>query len=276
MKVTLYGTAAAEGFPAMFCECEACTRARKQGGRNLRTRSEALIDESLLIDMGPDLLTHTIYSGLSLIPVTDVILTHSHSDHLLESNIWSRCDGIGHIKDKKPMNIYCTKASYDKLLKAKTDLDVDDNIAKLHLIEPFKPFEAGKYHITPLKANHSENTDPVVYLINDGNKTFFYCTDTGYFPKETKEYLEKNHITIDAIAIDCTAGILPGWTNSHLGVDTDKVVIDGLKEMGIADEKTKVVLHHFSHNCKVTYDELVPIAGELGYEVAYDGMKFEI
>ena len=125
MKVTLFGTAAAEGFPAMFCECDNCKRAREQGGRNIRTRSEALVDDSLLIDFGPDLLTHTLYSGLSLIPVTDVIITHSHEDHLLASNIWSRCDGIGHIKDKKPLNIHCTKASFDMLSETKKNMGVN-------------------------------------------------------------------------------------------------------------------------------------------------------
>jgi len=34
MKVKILGTAAAEGWPALFCRCPACQRARKLGGKN--------------------------------------------------------------------------------------------------------------------------------------------------------------------------------------------------------------------------------------------------
>ena len=50
MKILYMGTAAAEGWPALFCSCPICTHARKMGGHNLRTRTQALLDGSLLID----------------------------------------------------------------------------------------------------------------------------------------------------------------------------------------------------------------------------------
>ena len=50
MKITYLGTAASEGLPAPFCTCEVCRRAREAGGKSVRTRSQALVDESLLID----------------------------------------------------------------------------------------------------------------------------------------------------------------------------------------------------------------------------------
>ena len=48
MKLKYLGTAAAEGIPAMFCECNNCKEARRRGGRDLRTRSQALIDGKVL------------------------------------------------------------------------------------------------------------------------------------------------------------------------------------------------------------------------------------
>ena len=41
MKLTYLGTAAAEGIPALFCECEACRRARALGAAGIHTRSGA-------------------------------------------------------------------------------------------------------------------------------------------------------------------------------------------------------------------------------------------
>ena len=54
MYITYQGTAAAEGVPAVFCDCEHCRYARAAGGKEIRMRSGALIDGKLKIDFGPD------------------------------------------------------------------------------------------------------------------------------------------------------------------------------------------------------------------------------
>ncbi len=38
MKLTYLGTAAAEGWPAVFCNCPCCRQARVLGGKDIRTR----------------------------------------------------------------------------------------------------------------------------------------------------------------------------------------------------------------------------------------------
>ena len=48
-------------------------------------------------------------------------------------------------------------------------------------------------------------------------------------------------------------------------------------EMGIADDKTTFICHHFSHNPEYAiYDDLVPIAAKEGFLVSYDGMILNI
>ena len=63
MKILYMGTAAAEGWPALFCSCPICTQARDHGGKNLRTRTQALLDGSLLIDFPPDTYSHALRYG---------------------------------------------------------------------------------------------------------------------------------------------------------------------------------------------------------------------
>ena len=58
MKIQYLGTAAAEGIPAIFCECETCKKTRERGGKNIRTRSQALIDDKILIDLPADTYLH--------------------------------------------------------------------------------------------------------------------------------------------------------------------------------------------------------------------------
>lgn len=64
MKLKYLGTAAAEGWPALFCHCEACKKARKLGGKNIRTRSQAIADNRLLIDFCADTYMHVLQQGL--------------------------------------------------------------------------------------------------------------------------------------------------------------------------------------------------------------------
>lgn len=65
MKIKFLGTGAAEGIPAIFCNCSVCKYARKIKGRNVRTRSQALINNDLLLDFGLDTYWHAVTYGLN-------------------------------------------------------------------------------------------------------------------------------------------------------------------------------------------------------------------
>ncbi|MBQ8758128.1 MAG: hypothetical protein IJZ20_00370 [Clostridia bacterium] len=82
MKLKYYGTAAAEGVPALYCSCEVCKYSKIKGGKNIRTRSQALVDGRLLIDMPPDTLYHYQFMDLPLSQIKNVLITHKHADHL--------------------------------------------------------------------------------------------------------------------------------------------------------------------------------------------------
>lgn len=64
MKIKYLGTAAYEGVPALFCNCEVCKKSRAAGGKNIRTRSQAVIDDKIMIDFNPDTVTHTLNYGI--------------------------------------------------------------------------------------------------------------------------------------------------------------------------------------------------------------------
>ena len=87
MKFTYLGTAAAEGIPALFCECDICRYAARQGGRNLRMRSSAMIDDTLMIDFTPDMLAEKMKYSLDLARLSAIFFTHSHIDHLASKEL---------------------------------------------------------------------------------------------------------------------------------------------------------------------------------------------
>ena len=53
-KVTILGSAAAEGIPAMFCNCRVCVEAWKNGGKDIRLRMAYKFNEHVRVDFGPD------------------------------------------------------------------------------------------------------------------------------------------------------------------------------------------------------------------------------
>ncbi len=276
MKIQFLGTAAFEGVPALFCNCRVCKQSRKLGGKNIRTRSQALIDDRLLIDFPADTYMHMLCHNFDLPSIKTCIITHNHSDHLYTADIEARNIDYANDVVGGPLTFYGDCASYEDVTslikKYKTD-EVGRATAKR--ITPFVPFEAEGYTITPLRAAHDPNSDPLIYIIQKDGKAVLYGHDTGVFPSETWEWLEKNPVKLDLVSLDCTMAPDNTWWG-HMGLKSCIKVRERLIENNLTDNSTKYVLHHFSHNSGYTYDEFTPIAEKEKFIVAYDGMTIEV
>ncbi len=276
MKFKYLGTAAAEGFPAMFCECDSCKKALKAGGKNIRTRSQAIVDDKLLIDFPPDTYMHVLYTGLELCKVKSLIMTHDHSDHLCSDDFGMRRVGFAYLKPGTTLTVYGTEATCKKVTNTINTCNLSNqNRVVFELITPFVPFNVEEYTVTALKADHDPNCTPVFYIIGDNKKNIMYANDTGYFPDETWDYLEKNKPYLNFVSLDCTTGIKE-CRHGHMGLSTNAEVKERLIAIGCADQKTVFCVHHFSHNGLFIYDEIVPVAKEYGFSVSYDGMEISI
>ena len=275
MKLKYYGTAAAEGVPSLYCSCDVCKYSKKMGGRNTRTRSQAMVDNSLLIDIGPDTLYHCHIYGLELGHVEHLLVTHRHSDHLDTPTLNFRSKGFV-VEDLPALNIYGSAPTMCSILESleKSRVKERGNWV-LNEIEPYKLINVGKYKVVAYKANHDATTNPYIYEISDGDKTMLYGHDSGSFPDETWEYLENAKPYFNLVSLDCTMGIASSAGHSHMNVDDCINVKNKMLSIGVADENTIFILHHFSHNGKVSYDQLVPIAKESGFLVSYDTMEIE-
>jgi len=106
MKFQFLGTAAAEGIPALWCRCDACRRSREMGGRAIRTRSQAIINDELLIDFPCDTYKHFLDNRLDLTNVRWCFVTHSHSDHLYATDFACLNPGFSHVQDGYHLSVY--------------------------------------------------------------------------------------------------------------------------------------------------------------------------
>ena len=276
LKLKYLGTAAAEGWPALFCTCESCKRAATAGGRNIRTRSQAVIDDKLLIDFPADTFMHVLYGGLDLTKISNCIITHSHGDHLYPADFEMRKKPFAYLETQCALTVYGTESTGKKLQETLNLQQLSqEGIVLFEYITPFEEFNVDEYVITPLKADHDPRTNPVIYIISDAKKTILYGNDTGYFPQETWDYLEKHKPHFDFVSLDCTVGF-GKCRNNHMDFDTNLEVKERFIEIGCADKATIFCVNHFSHNGKVIYDEMVPIAQKAGFLVSYDTMEIEI
>ena len=271
MKIKYLGTAAAEGWPGLFCACDHCRRARKAGGRNIRARSQALIDDQLLIDFPADTYLHVLQYGLDLTAVTHCLITHDHSDHLYAGDLAMRSGAFAHRPTEESLTIYATAPACQKIRPVLQVYQDPVGPASCEQIKAFEPFMAGPYRVVPLKADHAPECEPVIYLISRHERTLLYGNDTGYFPEETWQYLKESGVRLSLVSLDCTAVQLD-WRSGHMGLSACSEVRTRLLDSRLADGQTSFVVNHFSHNGGLIHDELVPVAARLGFTVAYDGL----
>lgn len=278
MKLQYLGTAAAEGIPAIFCECDNCRKARKAGGRDIRTRSQALIDDRLLIDFPADTYMHFLQYNVPLTKIKNCIITHSHSDHLYPAELTMRKEGFAYlIEDPAPITFYSDESGFEKMLQVKTANSIPDEAVMIKQIKLNETFVVDGYNVTAIRAAHDEKSSPVVYLIEKDGKTIFYSNDTSKYPDESMEYLKTLKKPIDLVSFDCTAACQDINYVGHMNLERCIELRKILKDMGAADDNTVFILNHFSHNGEnVLYDEFSMIAAKHDFKVSYDGMIVEI
>jgi phosphoribosyl 1,2-cyclic phosphate phosphodiesterase len=79
MRLTILGSGASHGSPAIACACPTCS---SDDPRNHRTRSSALIEvggRTFLIDTGPELRVQAVRACIQRVDA--VLYTHFHADH---------------------------------------------------------------------------------------------------------------------------------------------------------------------------------------------------
>ncbi len=277
MKLTYLGTAASEGWPAVFCNCEYCKKAKELGGKNLRTRSQTLINNDLLIDFPIDTYQHYLNGDFDLSAVKYCFFTHSHSDHCSPVDLLFRKESC-YARDmaEKQINLYGNEAVLARLERLFPAFEEEEETEGVfcHLIQAYETVAVGDYRITPLPANHAKRENSFVFLIENAGKTLLYLHDTGLPKEEVYEYLIKHQIHADLVSYDCTYGVLKSG-GGHLGLDSVPVVKRRLEEIGVSHEKTISVINHFSHNGKLLHEEMSSAASEIGCLCAFDGMVVE-
>ena len=280
MEFIYLGTGAAEGIPAIFCNCKVCKEAQRLGGRNIRTRSQALVNRDLLFDFPPDSYLHKVQYDLDLFAVQYLIITHKHMDHFFPQEFDIHGGVFSHNLTHEWMNIYCAQEVRDyyyRVTESDESKDEEKGI-RWHILKPFDTVQAGPYRVTAIPASHmKEGNEPFIYhLVDEEGKSVLYLHDSGYYKEEVWDYFEriaKENGPVDLVSLDATDGVMETDHSGHMAFPEGFRVQARMKEIGLIGEKTHCVFNHFSHNGKYLYEEMVQVATPHNVQIAYDGMK---
>ena len=167
VKIRYLGTAAAEGWPALFCSCPICTHAREQGGKNLRTRTQAIIDNELLMDFPPDTYCHALQYGLELAKVHTLLVTHSHMDHWFPTDLIHRHEHFGH-GAAGTLSVYgnqTVKNVFDShILIDRFKPHPIDHVVNFHVTHGGDHIQSNGWNIIAVPADHDQREECLVYI----------------------------------------------------------------------------------------------------------------
>ena len=280
MNVTLLGTSSAEGWPALFCRCEACMRARKLGGKNLRTRSSAIIDGVLKIDFPPDILTQCVQNDIDLSSIDAVLFTHGHDDHCAGPEIQYRGRYFVDQPYKRDLPLYASQDVLDKICSAFhtfPDGSYDHSLypVSLHALHPWETAIVAGYKVTPITANHDHSRQCYNFLIEDrAGSVLLYATDTGWYSDETWERLSAYRA--DAAVVECSKGFDDGGYEGHLSFSQVIAFKQRLTAMGVMRPDAPYYTTHMCHSSGLMHDELEAWFAPHNIHAGYDGLVFRV
>ncbi|MFC4025096.1 MBL fold metallo-hydrolase [Oceanobacillus longus] len=269
MEIQLLGTSAAEGFPGIFCNCDTCQDARKLGGKDIRTRTSALIDGNIKIDFPPDSFLHVLRDGKPITNFEHLIITHTHHDHFYLDDLRMRTPGFA-TDFGNPLTIYGNQTVVNRCKEKFSSLKAYFNIVLLHA---FETYEIDGSKVTPLPADHKPDEESFIYFIEKDNRACLYGHDTGMFPEETFHWLSEQKI--DVAILDCTNGLIDEKAN-HMNIAAIKEINSLFMEKGVFHKDSQIIATHFSHNTGLLHKDLKALLEPNGIGVAYDGMVLTV
>lgn len=259
------GTGAAETLPNPFCDCPVCAGVRRDGRQYYKRRSAFQVDDTLMIDFGPDVISAAHEYGVSFCSLEAILFTHSHDDHLSFPNL-SLIGMSGH-RFEKPIELYFSPEAFGWVCKnirsSNPDFDfstLEDGSATLrfgngnafHLqaVPCNVWFSVGQYRVKALRSSHpawGEGALAWNYLLvlPDGRKLLYAC-DTGRILPETLAELENEQV--DILILECTFGSRHlERTSGHLDAYSFLDTMEQFRAGHVIRPDTQVYSTHLNH-----------------------------
>ena len=241
------------------------------GEPGVRGSASTLIDGHILIDCGSTGSTNLTRAGIVPSDVTDLIITHSHSDHFNVVEIRKVIESRS--QEQPPLTIWAVQQALAKL-----DQQLPDRF-RGKALEPGTLFDIGRCHLTALPANHqlpdlSEHA--LHFLIETPCGNLLYALDGAWMLKQARQLIGKKRLNM--IIWDATMS-KTGDTRifEHNDLAMIGLMMQSLATTGGVDSKTVCVLDHVARTLwPSAITEAEKLATERGWILAADGMDLEL
>jgi adenosylcobinamide kinase/adenosylcobinamide-phosphate guanylyltransferase len=234
VNLTLLGTGAADGWPNPHCGCASCAGARAGGA--LRGQTSALLDETLLLDCGPETPQAAQRAGLDLTRLRHVLLTHAHPDHCAPAFLLFRA----WVSDA-PLDVL----GPPEVVEQARMWVAPDSPVRFVAVAPGERHTLGAYDVRVLAAAHGVPGSCVLYDVTGPGGRVLYATDTGPLPDTTVQAVAEARF--DAVLLEETFGDHVTHGTDHLDLRTFPDQLRRLREAGAVTRGTDVVAVHLSH-----------------------------
>ena len=230
----------------------------------VRGSTASLLDGHILIDAGPTVVYEMEQQGISPSDITDVLITHSHSDHFNAENM----QAIASAPRTEALRIFASSQALERL---------EGNLEKVPLIFG-KEYLIGNLRIMALPANHSlqDITENAYHflVVTQENKRLLYALDGGWLTSAACRLLHGEHL--DMIIWDATSGnCFNDWRFAdHNELRMIQNMRSAMASLELVNEKT---IHVFNHIACTLWpekpEERARLADEYEGILAEDGMQ---
>jgi phosphoribosyl 1,2-cyclic phosphate phosphodiesterase len=251
MKITILGSGTSTGVPMVGCDCGVCT---STDNRDKRTRASLLVrynDRNILIDTSTDLRRQSLRHNIQRIDA--VLITHAHADHIngiddLRGFHFLHKEIIPCFASRETLKILHNGFSY--IFNEYEDSGYTPLLSANEISGVFELF--GK-NIVPIPLLHGK-TISYGYRIGD----FAYLTDCSAIPAQSLNLLQG----LELLIID---GLR--WTMHPFHFN-----ITGAIDASRLTKAKRTILTHLTHEIAYSEGNRLPA----GFELAYDGMEFDM
>lgn len=280
MKIEFLGTSAGWPLPRLGCKCEICT---SRDPKDKRTRTQLLINDSVLLDAGPETYSHLMEMD-SRFPARNashsdasgrgnnkeksiahklkaVLISHAHPDHIL--GLWD----LPHIYGREEnsvdnINLYVTQPVLNNI---KSTFFSQFQPIKISVQKPNLPFNIGNAKVTYFPVIHGK-TPAFGIKFKDG-KFLAYIPDFNKILPSSQKVIR-----------DCHLLIIDGSSLGKLGQSPTHISINDGIAIGKKLKARSVYFVHIGHKTgtHVFLEEYLKENAGPNFHVAYDGQEVEI